>query len=132
MGSQRAHHIIKGFREVGIRGGLFLELVEEFGDAVVGFAVFVDEFGACGEEFLHDGVDYEFFADMVTRKLDHVLAWRMQGGEGGWGMGMYLPDELVGYFLLFVGIAEGLFVIVIILLELIEGKLSPTKPTMGN
>lgn len=34
---------------------------------------------------------------------------------------MYLPDELVGYFLLFVGIAGGFLVIVIILLELNEG-----------
>ena len=97
-----------------------MELVEEFGDAVVGFAVFLDEFGACGEEFLHYWIDYEFFADMVTRELDHVLAWCMQWEKGGGGMGMYLPDELVGYFLLFVGIAGGFLVIVIILLELIE------------
>jgi hypothetical protein len=37
---------------------------------------------------------------------------------GTGGDGMYLPDKLVGYFLLFVGVARGFLVIVIILLEL--------------
>lgn len=80
MGSQLAHHVIEDFGKVGIRGGLFLELVEEFGDAVVGFTVFVDEIGACGEEFLHYGVDYEFFADVVAGELDPVLAWNWKKG----------------------------------------------------
>ena len=43
-----------------------MEFVEEFSDAVVGFSVFGDEVVAVGEEFLHYGVDDEFFADMVT------------------------------------------------------------------
>jgi hypothetical protein len=44
-----------------------LEFVEEFGDFVVGVAVFGDEVVAVGEDLLHYGIDNEFFADMVAR-----------------------------------------------------------------
>ena len=43
-----------------------MEFVEEFGNAVVGCSVFGDEVVSVGEDFLHHGVDNQFFADMVT------------------------------------------------------------------